>query len=97
MGWYKAALPASQLNLLAEQFDKLWMAAGHPRDMALFGIRALGEISGEEVEVYFSPGSLKYAKELIERCQGLECEQPPASNLALIAGHQDVVKGLSRE
>ncbi len=80
-----------------EQFVKLWMAAGSPKDMAFFGIRTAGELIGEEVEVYFSPGSLKYAKELIELCQGLECEQPRASYLALLAGHQDVLKGLSRE
>ena len=95
MAWHKVLISVDQVVSgieiqIQNQFEILFMAAGTPKDMALFG----SGIKDHGVELYFSPGALQYAKGLIQLYNGTECEKPTANDIALLVGHADARKRL---
>jgi hypothetical protein len=73
---------ATHLAKLELQFDALFVAAGFPRDMALFAARDyLGGVT-----IYFSPVASEYAAEVINQYGGQPCSAPSADAVELVEG-----------
>jgi hypothetical protein len=100
MSWYSIVLSTSrvaegELDTLQRDFASLFLAAGSPKEMALFS----GKFSREGSILYLSPGSQPYASDLISAYGGVPCEKPPppdfdasvspAEMTALLVGRTD--------
>ncbi len=94
MFWFKVALTANQvasgeINKIQNEFDKLYHAAGRPKDMALFS--ATLPVSKDEYAVlYFSPSPSKVAASLISKYSGIPCETPK-KGFALLVGNANAL------
>ncbi len=78
MSWHKVTLSTEQVENqeylnIQRQFNALFIAAGAPKDMALFSGNLLGQ---DERHMYFPPGSLPYANSIISLYGGVECDKP---------------------
>lgn len=92
MPWYKVVMSSIEVakgkhSELQKAFEALFMAAGAPKEMALFSSGLAGR---DNLEIYFSPGSIEYARILLELYQGQSCERPTEGKKpALLVGHAD--------
>jgi hypothetical protein len=96
MPWYKVSLTAEQIAngdemRIQDQFDALFLAAGGPKDAALFSSKL---DRSDIAHLFFSPGSVKFAEPLIRLCRGEICEKPDRSAVALLVGHQSALEEL---
>lgn len=97
MPWYKVVMSSIEAakgkhSELQSAFEALFMAAGGPKEMALFSIRLSGR---DNFEIYFSPGSIEYTRSLLELYQGQACEKPTGGKeLALLVGHAGAMEKL---
>jgi len=90
MSWHKVTMSVDQVvnrehSRLQEQFEALFVAAGAPQDMALFSATLAGNT---ELNIYFSPGSVRHVQAIIDHYGGSSCEKP-SEIPALLVGHAD--------
>jgi hypothetical protein len=96
MSWHQVVLTTAQaaqgeLISLRDRFESLFFAAGAPKKMALFA----GGTDEAGVVLYFSPGCLPDAADLISNYSGTPCEKPERIDelidkaTALVVGHPD--------
>ena len=71
---------------LCRDFQRAFMKAGGPADMALF---AQTEPEEDVRRIFFSPGSSAYVQDLIDKHQGFFCSRPEAQNVTLLFGIPD--------
>ena len=88
MPWHKIHLSLDDITAgkqirIQEEFEALFIAVHGPKDMALFS----GPLDDEGLEMFFSPQAARFAKGLIDKYGGEECEQPSHAGLALLVGH----------
>src|SRR5689334_23206930 len=93
MDWFKIEVTEEKSTDMADvelEFDALFMAAGCPRDMALFASKR----GGDRKELYFSPLASHYAAEIIRQYRGETCEAPRAGDVDLVEGFNNALKRL---
>lgn len=88
MTWYCVEIEESYLlggrfHQLCRDFQRAFMAAGGPEEMALFAQTNPDE---DMRRVFFSPGCVRYARDLMERHQGFFCARPEAQSITLLFG-----------
>ena len=88
MTWYKVSLTPNQiqaleLGKLIDKFVQLFIAAGKPKEMALFGEK---ELSNNDQVLYFSPACSDKAASLISAYSGIPCEKPEKESLNRLQG-----------
>jgi hypothetical protein len=96
MSWHKVTFTNKQVaegehQLVHNKFAALVIAAGAPKEMALFS----GKFTHKGLSFYFSAGSVPYASELISAYSGTPCEAPERGDdsdvmgTALLVGNDD--------
>ncbi len=99
MSWNKVVLTTGQieeqhaLEKLEKQFEKKFIAADGPEDMALFSDN---EYSDGRIGIYFTPGCSPHCDELIAEYNGEACEPPPLSRVFLLDGNDDALDLLTK-
>lgn len=94
MTWNKVVLTSEQieqeqaLKKLEKQFEKLFLAAGGPEDMALFSDN---EYHDGHIGIYFTPGCNPHCADLIAEYGGQECEPPALSHVFVLDGNDDAL------
>lgn len=91
MTWYCVDLSANSIaeglyHRLCREFQKSFIAAGAPAEMALFAQTVPNEGCRK---VYFSPGSVHYVNSLIELLSGAPCDEPDQDLITLVFGVPD--------
>lgn len=91
MTWYQVDITEScvlggEYHRLCRQFQREFIGAGAPPDMALF---AETIPLSDTRKVYFSPGSLPYVQSLIEAFGGQTCSCPNGTDVTLVYGVPD--------
>ena len=92
MTWEKVTLTATQiaeqkaLMNIQDRFEQLFIAAGGPKEMALFGDKGYEK---DTISVYFSPGCRTICEALIALHKAEACEAPAKEDVALLVGHSD--------
>jgi len=87
MDWFSIDMPQGSLadgayHRLCRAFQRAFIDAGAPSDLALFAVRP-----GEAVRrLYLTPSSVRYVPELIRRHEGRRCVAPAASAVTLVYG-----------
>jgi hypothetical protein len=87
MSWYKVtfsddAIAAGRQISLQDDFSVLWITAGVPKDVGMFGR------PGPCVrDYYFSLGASETATDLIARYSGVKCTAPARSEVHTLVGH----------
>jgi hypothetical protein len=98
MSWHKVLLTTKQIEeqrtlvQLEDQFDKLFLAADGPSDMALFSDN---DYEGDMISIYFTPGCNPSCDGLITQYGGKECDPPEVGHVFLLAGDDDAKDLLS--
>ena len=90
MSWHKINLTWEQqasnyIEIIQDQYDKLWMSAGAPKGAAIF----VSNSPGDPATIYFSPGESKIGKIILIMCKGTPCTQPQSSEAILLLGHDE--------
>lgn len=88
MNWSKISIQADLdqedlVNEIQQIFDALFLAAGCPRDMALFERTK----PGGDMELFLTPVATAYAAELVHEFNGMACNEPNKDELDLLDGH----------
>jgi len=92
MSWHKSTLTTEQIEeqqalvKLEDEFEKLFMEADGPEDMALFSDN---NYIGDAISIYFSPGCNPSCEALISQYEGKECDPPARGDVFLLAGDDD--------
>lgn len=86
--WFKvtiteACILGGLFHRLCREFQRAFMSAGAPADMALF---AQTYVLGDSREIYFSPGSMPYVAELVNIHGGRPCAEPSHSQVTMVYG-----------
>ena len=94
MPWYKVPMSwddiaANKHTALQDAFTALFMAAGAPKDAAMFTSADIRK----NVD-YFSPRAVEIAKTLIVRSGGVECPAPTRSAVDLLVGSRSGVEAI---
>ena len=101
MTWYQIDMPPTSLtdgayHRLCRQFQKAFIDAGAPTDLALFARRDSTSVR----RLYLSPPSWSYVPELIRHYKGRPCSIPDPATVTLIygvPGARALLNGLSQE
>lgn len=99
MAWNRVLLTTSQieeqhaLEHLEKQFEKLFIKAGGPEDMALFSDN---DYTDGQIHIYFTPGCNPHCASLISQYSGEECEPPQLSEVFLLDGNDEALELLTR-
>jgi hypothetical protein len=99
MAWNKVSLTAEQieeqhaLEKLEKQFEKLFIAANGPEDMALFSDN---DYQDGRISIYFTPGCNPHCAGLISQYSGEECEPPSLGRIFLLDGNEEAVELLTK-
>ena len=94
MSWHKIFLTTGQieneglLKKIENQFERFFMEAEGPPDMALFSDN---KYSDDHIGIYFTPGCSPDCDDLITRYDGGECDTPPKSDVFLLDGNDDAL------
>ena len=96
MAWHCVEISESYVlggtfHQLCRDFQRAFMAAGGPAEMALF---AQTEPEEDIRRVFFSPGSSAHVQDLIDKHQGFFCSRPDAQNVTLLFGIPDAFASL---
>lgn len=100
MAWNKVVLTSEQiekqraLEKLEKAFEKLFIAADGPDDMALFSDN---EYQDGKIGIYFTPGCNPHCAGLIGEYGGEECEPPALSQVFVLDGNDDALELLTNE
>lgn len=86
--WFKVTITESCIlgglfHRLCREYQRAFIAAGAPADMALF---AQTYVLGDSREIYFSPGSMPYVAELVNIHGGRPCAEPDLSQVTMVYG-----------
>lgn len=86
--WFKVTVTESCVlgglfHRLCREFQRAFIAAGAPVEMALF---AQTYVLGDSRDIYFSPGSLPYVAELIRLHGGVSCSEPELGQVTMVYG-----------
>ena len=90
MSWNMVLLTTEQieeqhaLEKLEKQFEKLYMAADGPDDMALFSDH---EYTDGKITIYFTPDCMPSCDDLISEYNGQECDPPTIDHVFLLDGN----------
>ena len=90
MTWIKVLLTTEQieeqqvLQKLQKQFEKLYIAADRPDDMALFSDH---EYKDGKITIYFTPDCKPSCDDLISQHSGEECDPPTIDHVFLLDGN----------
>jgi len=90
MTWNKVLLSTEQieeqhaLEKLEKQFEKLFIGADGPDDMALFSDN---EYKDGKINIYFTPGCNPSCDDLISQYSGEECDPPTIDHVFLLDGN----------
>ncbi len=87
MTWFLIDMPAASLtdggyHRLCRSFQKAFIDAGAPADLALFATRE----ASEKRHLYLSPCSGLYMADLIHEYDGRPCDRPDAALVTLVYG-----------
>lgn len=99
MAWYKVTLTNKQieeqraLQNLRKEFEKSFIAADAPEDMALF---SENEYHDDRIAIYFTPGCDPHCVSLITQYHGEECDPPALDQVFLLDGNDDALDLLTR-
>ena len=90
MSWYEVILSREQLTegiseKIQSDFETLFIKAGTPPEMALF----CDSFTVPQFSMYFSPGAVQHASDLIATYSGDFCEKPDANEVTLLAGDKN--------
>lgn len=77
-----AELARGEHCYLKDSFYALYLAAGQPRDMALY----LGNLNSQGADFYFNPKATHVARSLVRYYAGEACPRPHEKSLALVMG-----------
>ena len=94
MAWNKVVLTTEQieeqfaLKKLEKEFEKLFIAADGPSDMALFSDN---EYKDGKIAIYFAPGCNPHCAGLISQYAGEECDPPSIDHVFLLDGNDDAL------
>lgn len=100
MAWNKVTLTTEQiekelaLEKIEKEFEKLFMAAEGPDDMALFSDN---EYTDGKIGIYFSPGCNPHCANLIHEYGGEECDPPALSQVFVLDGNDEALDLLTKE
>jgi hypothetical protein len=88
MTWFKTTITESCIlggafHRLCREFQRAFISAGAPADMALF---AQTMVLGDSREIYFSPGSVPYVAELVRLFDARPCSSPNIQDLTMVYG-----------
>lgn len=91
MSWHVVTLTVAEvaggkITLCREEFERLFLAAHGPRQMALFQRQR----EDGSVELFLTPECSQHAAELLERWQASPCERPSLVGLHLLVGHSEI-------
>ena len=92
MSWQKVSFTTEQIEeeraliKLEDEFERLFMTADGPSDMALFSDN---EYEDDRITIYFTPGCHPFCDTLITRYAGKECKPPARGDVFLFAGNDD--------
>ena len=92
MGWYRVAVSAEQQAILQQKFFELFIKAGTPDDMAMFG-----ELQTEEPRELFFQLPEGDISDVMVRLSGAEACTRPYKKLELMAGHNAAGERYRRE
>lgn len=98
MDWFSIDMPQGSLtdgayHRLCRAFQRAFIDAGAPSDLALFAAR-----SGEaKRRLYLTPSSVRYVPDLIRRHDGHRCAAPEAPAVTLVYGVPGAVSLLPRD
>jgi len=76
------------LNKLKDQFEKLFMEADGPSDMALLSDN---NYDGDKISIYFSPGCEIRCEKLLKQYDATECNSPDIEHVFLLTGNDDAL------
>jgi hypothetical protein len=85
--WYEVAVKDWAIR---DEFARVWMASGGPKDAALFMAH---DFRAKTTYFYFSPGAVRIAFQLIVIHGGTECPRPDVEHLVLAVGDQAATEG----
>ncbi|MFQ5659328.1 MAG: hypothetical protein ACE5GZ_02810 [Gammaproteobacteria bacterium] len=94
MAWNKVLLTTEQieeqrvLETLEKRFEKLFIAADGPEDMALLSDN---EYKDGRITIYFTPGCSPCCDDLISQYSGEECDPPTIDHVFLLDGNDDAL------
>ena len=98
MTWNRILLTTQQieeghaLEKLEKEFERLYIAANGPDDMALLSEN--GYTDGK-IHIYFAPGCQPSCNDLISQYNGEECDPPPIDAVFLLDGNDYALDLLS--
>lgn len=86
--WFKVSITEScvlggHFHRLCRQFQRAFIAAGAPRDMALF---ADTYVLNDTRDVYFSPGCMRHVTDLLNVHNALPCRRPEGGQVTMVYG-----------
>lgn len=85
--WYEVA---TKDLTVGEQFGKIWMAYGGPKDAAVFGTH---DFKAKTTHFYFNPSAARIGLDFILDYGGVACPQPHNwRSLPLVVGDQSIVE-----
>jgi hypothetical protein len=92
MPWYKISFTFNQIEKdrallnLEKKFEKIYIDADGPSDMALFSDN---EYHDNRINIYFTPGCSPACDYLIKEYKGVACEAPDVEHVTLVTGNDD--------
>ena len=91
--WYRVVLDepyllAGTYHRLCRQFQRAYIAAGAPSDMALFASK---DARADTRPVFFSPSSRDHASALLDHYHAEPCVAPSPEGVTLLYGAADAV------
>lgn len=86
--WHKLTVtdssgPEGPFRSLCREFQRCFIAAGAPEEMALF---TRSDRAGDAHDVYLSPGSFPHADELVRQYGGQPCAPPYPGSVTMVYG-----------
>ncbi len=92
MSWYKVLFTFEQIEqerallALEKVFEKFYIDADGPSDMALFSDN---EYQNNKINIYFTPGCSPACDNLISEYNGEKCQPPNIEHVTLVTGNDD--------
>lgn len=92
MSWHKVSFTFDQIEKdrvllnLEKKFEKIYISADGPSDMALFSDN---EYQNNRINIYFTPGCSPACDFLIKEYKGSTCSAPDVEHVSLVTGNDD--------
>lgn len=97
MTWYKVTFTMDEVARgdhmkIQDEFLNAVMAAGSPRDLAMFG-----RLEDSFVIRYFTPASATHCAALLSTYSAVPCDNPGNDDMSLVSGHNKAWRMLRNE